>query len=277
VSTYPVTARGVYVKQVKMSTTWPAAVNGSQVFWADVGSRVVFNASDYVFPNGTRLAFRMWKESLDRSPVVVLTAEEPTTLTPIYAVEYRLWVRSPAQVVEPLNATWAERGSVIKVAAPPVLETVGNTRVVVDRWVINGVVNASLTGPSISVRATKPLNITFTTKRQHLVTFTSRYGSTPPPMWVDEGGTAAAVPTPTDVWAPPPLHWTFAGWRDVATGVVYSYPAMPVVTGPATYEAVWSLDPIPLVAIAGGIVAAAFLVWFIRKRRLQRLMAEVVE
>jgi len=277
VSTYPVTARGVYVKQVKMSTTWPAAVNGSQVFWADVGSRVVFNASDYAFPNGTRLAFRMWRETNERSRVVVLTAEEPTALTPVYAVEYRVWVRPPARVVEPPNATWAERGSVIRVVAPAVLEEAGATRVVVDQWVINGVVNASLTGSSISVRVTKPLNITFTTKRQHLVTFTSRYGSVVPSMWVDEGGTAAVMPTPAEVWAPPPLRWIFAGWRDVATGVVYSYPAMPVVTGPATYEAVWSLDPIPLVAIAGGIAAAVFLVWFIRKRRLQRLMAEVVE
>jgi hypothetical protein len=96
-------------------------------------------------------------------------------------------------------------------------------------------------------------------------------------MWIDEGGTAAAVPTPTDVWSPPPLHWVFAGWRDVATGVVYSYPAMPVVTGPATYEAVWSLDPLPLVAIGGAAAGAVFLIWFLRRRRLQRLMAEVAE
>ena len=277
VSVYPVTLRGVYVRQVKVSTAWPAAVNGSQVFWADVGSRVVFNASDYAFPNGTGLAFRMWRETNERSRVVVLTAEEPTALTPVYAVEYRVWVTPPAQIVEPPNATWAERGSVIRVVAPAVLEEAGATRVVVDKWVINGVVNASLTGSSTSVRVTKPLNITFTTKRQHLVTFTSSYGSVVPSMWVDEGGTAAVMPTPAEVWAPPPLRWIFAGWRDTATGVVYSYPAMPVVTGPAMYEAVWSLDPIPSAAIGGGVAAAVFLVRFLKMRRLQRLMAEVAE
>lgn len=277
VSVYPVTVRGVYVRQVKMSTVWPAAVNGTQVFWADVGSRVVFNASDYTFPNGTRLAFRMWRETNERSRVVVITAEEPTALTPVYAVEYRIWVRPPAQVVEPPNATWAERGSVIRIAAPAVLEEAGATRVVVNQWVINGVVNASLRGNAISVRVTRPLNITFTTKRQHLVTFTSRYGSVVPSMWVDEGGTAAVMPTPTEVWSPPPLRWTFAGWREVDTGVVYSYPAMPVVARPAAYEAVWSLDPIPLVAIGGGAAAAVLLVWFVRRRRLRRVMAEVME
>jgi hypothetical protein len=276
-SVYPATLFGSYVKQVKVSTAWPAAVNGSQVLWADVGSKVVFNASDYVFPNGTRLAFRLWKELNERSRVVVLTADRPISLTPIYAVEYRVWVKPPAYVAEPPNATWAERGSVIRVAAPPVIESAGNTRLVVDKWVINGVVNASLTGPTAAIRVTKPLNITFTTKRQYLVAFTSRYGTAPPSMWVDEGATAAAVPTPTDVWSPPPLHWVFAGWRDVATGVVYSYPSMPVVTGPATYEAVWSLDPLPLVAIGGAAAGAVFLIWFLRRRRLQRLMAEVAE
>ena len=277
VSVYPANLLGSYVRQVKVSTAWPATVNGSQVLWADLGSKVVFNASDYAFPNGTRLAFRLWKELNERSRVVVLTADRPISLTPIYAVEYRVWVKPPAYVAEPPNATWAEKGSVVLVAAPPVIESAGNMRVVLDRWAINGVVNASLTGPRVAVRVTTPLNITFTTKRQYLVAFTSRYGSAPPSMWIDEGATAAAVPTPTDVWSPPPLRWVFAGWRDVATGVVYSYPSMPVVTGHATYEAVWSLDPLPLAAIGGAAAGAVFLVWFLRRRRLQRLVAEVAE
>jgi len=58
---------------------------------------------------------------------------------------------------------------------------------------------------------------------------------------------------------------------------VYSYPEMPVVTGPATYEAVWSLDPLPLAAIGGAAAGAVFLIRFLRRRRLQRLMAEVAE
>ncbi len=277
VSVYPATLLGSYVRQVKVSTAWPATVNGSQVLWADLGSKVVFNASDYVFPNGTRLAFRRWKELDERSRVVVMTADRPISLTPIYAVEYRVWVKPPAYVAEPPNATWAERGSVIRVAAPPVIESAGDMRVVPDKWVINGEVNASLIGPTVAVRVTTPLNITFTTKRQYLVTFTSRYGSVPPSMWVDEGEMVAVVPMPMDVWDPPPLRWTFAGWRDVATGVVYSYPSMPVVTGPATYEAVWSLDPLPLVAIGGAAAGAVFLIWFLRRRRLQRLVAEVAE
>jgi hypothetical protein len=80
-----------------------------------------------------------------------------------------------------------------------------------------------------------------------------------------------------DVWSPPPIHWVFTGWRDVATGVVYNYPQMPVAYGPASYEAVWTLDPVPLLAIAGAVAGALFLVWFLRRRRLTRLMAEVAE
>ena len=78
-----------------------------------------------------------------------------------------------------------------------------------------------------------------------------------------------------DVWSPPPLHWVFAGWRDKATGTVYNYPQMPVVVASTTFEAVWSLDPVPLVAVGGGAAGAAFLVWFIRRRRLAKLTAEV--
>jgi hypothetical protein len=175
------------------------------------------------------------------------------------------------------NVTWADAGSKIRFVIPSVLSEQAGVRTAFKNWVINGVPNATLYAPVVELIVRRPLNITYETKRQYLVVFTSRYGSVPPSMWIDEGGTAAVVPTPMDVWDPPPLRWTFAGWRYAATGVVYSYPAMPVATGPATYEAVWSLDPLPLVAIGGAAAGAVFLIWFLRKRRLKRLMAEVAE
>jgi len=38
---------------------------------------------------------------------------------------------------------------------------------------------------------------------------------------------------------------------------------------------VWSLDPVPLVAVGGGAAGAVLLVWFIRRRRLAKLAAEI--
>ncbi|ACB39070.1 WD40 repeat domain-containing protein [Pyrobaculum neutrophilum] len=275
VSIYPVVVRGVYVEQYRVRTYYPATVNGSDTLWAEAGTKAVFYAPDVEFRNGTRLAFVRWREAESRERTLAVTVEGPTTLTPIYVTQYRVWVKPPAQVVEPPNATWADRGSVIRVAAPPVLNQSGDVRTVVGQWLVNGLPNA--TGAVASFRVTAPLNITYVAKRQYLVTFVSAYGTPPPPMWVDEGSTASAVPTPMDVWSPPPLHWKFVGWRDKATGTVYSYPQMPYVYGPATFEAVWALDPLPLAAIGGGAAAAAFAVWFLRRRRLARLMAEVAE
>ncbi|AET33751.1 hypothetical protein [Pyrobaculum ferrireducens] len=277
VSVYPVIVRGVYTPQVLVSTVFPAVVNGSTSLWADLGSVVVFQGRDVEFRNGTRLAFVKWVELDSSERTVQLVADRAVRLTPQYEVQYRVWAKLPATVVEPVNATWVARGSAVKIAVPDVLSQQGNTRTVVGQWVINGVPNATLKGNVITLRVTKPLNVTYTVKRQYLLTFTTRYGSVTPAMWVDEGGTAAVVPTPMDVWAPPPLRWVFAGWRDTATGVVYSYPQMPVAYGPVTYEAVWTLDLVPILAIAGAAAGAVFLVWFRRRRRLARLMAEVQE
>ena len=277
---YPVNVVAYYVPAYRVSAGGVGAtVNGSDVVWAELGSVVEFVAREVVdLGNGTRLVFAGWAETGERSPVVRAEVRGPMRLTAVHRRQYAVYVRPPARVGGAVgNFTWVDAGSKIRVEIPPVLSEQAGVRTAFKNWVINGVSNATLNAPAVELTVRRPLNITYETKRQYLVSFTSRYGSAPPSMWVDEGKTVAAVPTPTDVWAPPPLRWTFAGWRDVATGVVYSYPAMPVVTGPATYEAVWSLDPIPLVAIAGGIAAAVFLVWFIRKRRLQRLMAEVVE
>jgi hypothetical protein len=271
ISAYPVTVVASYVRQFRASTRWPARVNGSQSVWADAGSRLVFEAPDVDLGNGTRLSFRRWAETGERSPVVVVAADAPVSLTPVYAVEYRVWARPPARVVEPPNATWVERGALVRVAAPQVLEEAGGVRVVVDRWAVNGKVNASLAGPSIAVRARGPLNLTFTTKRQYLVTLVSRYGSVPSQLWADEGTALYVTPVPQDVWSPPPLHWVFSGWRDVSTGAVAR---APVITRPAAYEAAWSLDPVPLAAVGGAAGAAVALAWLRKKRRLRPVAEE---
>jgi len=277
---YPVNVVVYYVPAYRASVGGVGAtVNGSDAVWAELGAVVEFKAREVVdLGNGTRLVFVGWAETGERSPVVRAEVRGPMKLTPVYRRQYAVYVRPPARVEGVAgNVTWADAGSKIRVVIPPVLSEQAGVRTAFKNWVVNGVPNATLNAPAVELTVTRPLNITYETKRQYLATFTSRYGSVPPSMWVDEGATAAVVPTPMDVWAPPPLRWTFAGWRDVATGVVYSYPAMPVATGPATYEAVWSLDPVPLVAIGGGAAAAVFLVWFLRRRRLQRLMAEVAE
>lgn len=60
----------------------------------------------------------------------------------------------------------------------------------------------------------------------------------------------------------------------MATGVVYRQPQLPVVYGPTTLEAVWELDPLPLLAIAGAAAAGVFLFIFFRRRRVAKLLAE---
>jgi len=264
------------VPQALVSTSWPASVNGSTQLWAGVGSTVVFKAPEfYDFRNGTRLAFVGWAglefTPEERALEVARTVQGPLSLKPKYVVQYRVWTAPPAYVANPPNATWVERGANVTVSIPTPIESRGNVRTVLAQWVVNGRPAGSRT--PLVVRVDKPLNITYTAKRQYLVYFTSAYGQVPPQMWMDEGSTVAVAPMPQDVWWPaPPVHWVFTGWRDKATGSTSRYPA---VYGSTTYEAVWSLDPIPLAAIGGGVAGAAFFVWFIRRRRLAKLAAEI--
>ncbi|MEM1616167.1 MAG: hypothetical protein QXP31_10630 [Pyrobaculum sp.] len=276
VTHYPVSAQGYYVPQALVSTRWPASVNGSTSLWADVGSVVVFYAPEYVdLRNGTRLAFVGWS-GLEFTPEERLSTLNRTVtssfaILPKYVVQYRVWVRPPASTVP--NVTWAVRGSQVKFVAPtPISQLSAEVREVLGAWVVNGI---RINNDTITVRG--PLNVTYATKRQYLVKFTSQYGQVPASMWADEGSAVAVVPTPTDVWWPiPPIHWVFAGWRDTSTGVVYNYPqTMPVAVAPTTFEAVWNLDPLPLLPIVGGAVGAVLLIWFIRRRRIRAAVEEM--
>ncbi|RFA97152.1 WD40 repeat domain-containing protein [Pyrobaculum aerophilum] len=279
VSTYPVIVKGIYVPQVLVSTAYPASVNGSISLWADLGSVVVFEGRDVEYRNGTRLVFIKWREIDSEERTVVLTADKPLRLTPVYEVQYRVWVRRPAYVAEPPNATWVARGLSVKVAAPQVFREEGNARVVLSGWVVNGELREDLKGSVVSIKVDKPLNISYTTAREYLITLSTRFGSVPSVLWVREGDVINVAPVPGDVWWPvPPIRWVFTGWRDLNTGVVYQRQVqLPVAYGPMTLEAVWAIDPIPLVLIAGAAAGAVALIWFLRRRRLARLMAEVAE
>ncbi len=206
VSHYPISAQGFYVTQVLVSTKWPAVVNGSTSTWVDLGSRVVFQTPDvYDFRNGTRLKLAGWAglEYTEEEFALAIerVASRSITLTPKYRTQYRVWVKPPAYVAQPPNATWADRDSEIVVTIPtPISESAG-VRIVLRQWVINGV-----PGPvEIPLRAKvdKPLNITYLTKVQYLATFVTRYGQAPPAVWADAGSAIAAVPTPTEAWDPP--------------------------------------------------------------------------
>ena len=273
-SVYPVNVVARYKPSYLVSTSAWATVNGTAKIYAEYMSKAVFRAEPVVeLRNGTRYVFVKWAETEETSPVLVETVTGPLKRTPVYVRQYRVVVAPPAQAEG--NATWADAGGTIRVTVPPVISEQAGVRVAFKNWVINGVPDATLTSPTLAIKVDRPLNITYETKRQYLVSLTTRYGSAPPTVWVDEGGTLPVVPRPTEVWSPPLFHYVFVGWKDVATGVVYNYPQMPYVYGPAAYEAVWALDPLPLVAVGGAAGAAAFLVWFLRRRRLRRLMAEV--
>ncbi|MGC9130406.1 MAG: hypothetical protein ACP5H5_02345 [Pyrobaculum sp.] len=278
-SAYPVVAVLRYKPSFLVAAGPGATVNGTNKLWATYGSTVVASATQVVeYRNKTRAVFSYWAETEEREPTLVATVTGPLNRTPVYVRQYLVYVAPPARIegVEG-NVTWVDRGRSIRVVAPQVIREEAGVRTVFKNWVINGVPNATLTSPVQSFVVERPLNITFDVKRQFLVTFSTAYGSVLPQTWADEGATVAVVPTPTGVWSPPPIHWVFKGWRDVATGVVYNYPQMPVAYGPAHYEAVWALDPVPLLVIAGAVAGAVFLVWFLRRRKLARLMAEVAE
>ena len=275
-SVYPVNVVARYKPSYLVSTSAWATVNGTAKIYAEYMSKAVFKAEPVVeLRNGTRYVFVKWAETEETSPVLAEIVTGPLKRTPVYVRQYRVIVAPPAQAEG--NATWADAGGTIRVTIPSVISEQAGVRIAFKNWVINGVPNATLTSPTLAIKVDRPLNITYQTKRQYLVSLTTRYGSAPPTMWVDEGGTLPVVPSPTEVWSPPLFHYVFAGWKDVATGVVYNYPQMPYVYGPAAYEAVWALDPLPFAAVGGAAGAAAFLVWFLRKRRLRRLMAEVAE
>jgi hypothetical protein len=239
-------------------------VNGSQALWADEGAVVVFKAPETVdFGNGTRLAFRRWKSG-EQNSTVVLKADGPLELHPIYVKQYRVTVRPPLTS----SAEWTDRDAVVVVRAPQVVNETADVRYVFDKWVVNGRVNATLRGDIIQLVVREPLNITYVTRRQYKISFITNFGQAPPPMWVDEGSTPMALPMPTEVWWPaPPVHWVFKRWAGPG-GIAYVY-------GPGVWEAKWELDPLPLVAVAGTVGGAVAVLWLRRKRKMRKILAEV--
>jgi hypothetical protein len=256
--------RGIYALQHLVKTAWPAEVNGTQELWADEGAVAVFKAPEAVdLKNGTRLVFRGWRGGMQNG-TVVLKVDGPLELLPVYVRQYRVAVKPPLSS----SAEWADRGAAVVVRAPTIINETADVRHVFDRWVVNGRVNDTLRGNAVQLVVREPLNITYTARRQYRISFATRFGQAPPPMWVDEGSAPAALPTPAEVWWPaPPIRWVFKEWRGPG-GAAYVY-------GPGLWEAQWELDPLPLAAVAG-IVSGAFAVfWLRRRRKMQKILAEV--
>jgi hypothetical protein len=256
--------RGIYVVQYLAKTAWPAEVNGTQALWADEGSLVVFKAPEAVdFGNGTRLVFRGWRGG-GQNNTIALRIDSPLEFLPTYAKQYRITVRPPLTT----SAEWADRGAAVVVRAPQVVNETADVRYVFDKWVVNGRVNATLRGDAIQLVVREPLNVTYTARRQYRVTFATRFGQAPPPMWVDEGSAPAVQPTPADVWWPvPPVRWVFKRWVGPG-GAAYVY-------GPGVWEAQWELDPLPPAVAAGAAAGAVAVLWLRRKRKIQKILAEV--
>jgi hypothetical protein len=256
--------RGIYVVQYLAKTAWPAEVNGTQALWADEGLLVAFKAPEVVdFGNGTRLMFRGWKDG-ERNNTVMFRADRPLELQPVYVRQYKITMKPPLSS----SAEWAEANAVVVVKAPQVVNETADVRYLFDKWVVNGYINATLRSNIIQLVVKGPLNITYTTKRQFRITFATKFGQAPPPMWVDEGSAPAAQPTPADVWWPaPPMRWVFKRWVGPG-GTAYVY-------GPGVWEAEWELDLLPLITAAAGIGGAAVFLWLRRRRKVQKILAEV--
>jgi hypothetical protein len=256
--------RGVYAVQHLARTAWPAEVNGTQELWADEGSLAVFRAPEVVdLGNGTRLVFRGWRGG-GQNATVALRVDGPLELLPVYARQYRVAVRPPLAA----DAEWADQGAAVSVRAPAVINETADVRHVFDRWVVNGRVNATLRDNAVQLAVREPLDVAYTVKRQYRITFSTRFGQAPPPTWVDEGTAPAAQPAPAEVWWPaPPIRWVFKGWRGPG-GAVYVY-------GPGVWEAEWEPDPLPPAAAAGAVGGGIALLWLRRRRKIQKILAEV--
>jgi hypothetical protein len=261
VSDYPVTAQAYYVMQFLVSTSPPATVNGTAELWADEGSSVVFSAPAIVdFGNGTRIVFQGWSNG--QAGNFTATVAGPMYVAPIYVKQYFVSVKSPG-TINGQSSGWFDAGSTATLNIPQVLSTSGQTRTAFAGWVINGRAGPGSATASITVDA--PMNITYNTKTQYLVIFATKYGTpTLSQTWADAGSTLYVTVMPEQVWEPPPLLYQFAGWR-APDGNVYQ-PPIPVVA-PGVYEAVWSLNIIPLAAIAGGAGGGVAAYIFIRRRR----------
>jgi len=256
--------KGIYVVQYLAKTAWPAEVNGTQTLWADEGTVVVFKAPEAVdLKNNTRLVFKGWRGG-EQNNTVAIRIDSPLEFLPIYAKQYRVAVRPPLTS----DAEWADRGAAVAVRAPQVLNETADVRYLFDRWVINGRINTTLRDNMVQLIVKEPLNVTYVVKRQYRITFTNRFGQAPPPMWVDEGTAPAVQPTPAEVWWPaPPIRWVFKRWVGPG-GAVYVY-------GPGVWEAEWELDLLPLATTAAGISGVAALLWLRKRKKLQKILAEV--
>ncbi|WP_052883176.1 WD40 repeat domain-containing protein [Thermoproteus tenax] len=269
VTTYPVTTTAYYVMQYLVTTKWPAAVNGSQSLWADQYSYVQFTAPlIYDFGNGTRLYFHGWSNGQSGNFTAEVTG--PLTVDPIYSVQYLVVVKQPG-TVNGMSSVWADKGSTITLNIPEALSTSGQTRTAFAYWVING--KAGPSSPTAKVTVEGPMNVTYATKTQYLVTFQSKYGTpSVAETWADAGSTLYVTVSPDQVWSPPPLLYQFGGWQS-PSGQVFNSPSV-VVVAPGTYTAVWNLNPLPLIIIAAAAGGGAG-AYIIIRRRHAALAAEL--
>jgi len=262
VTTYPVTTTAYYVLQYLVSTRWPATVNGSQSIWADQGSYAAFAAPGiYYFDNATRLYFRGWSNG--ESGNFTAQVAGPMSVDPIYSVQYLVSVKAPG-TVDGKPSAWLDRGSTATLNIPSVLNSSGSVRTAFAYWVVNG--RAGPSTPTAQIAVSGPMNVTYATKTQYLVTFQSKYGTpTLTQTWADAGSAVTVDVTPPQVWSPPPLLYEFKGWQ-APGGQTFNSPAV-VITGPGAYTAVWSLNPIPIIAIAAAAGGGAGAFILIRRRR----------
>ncbi|MGC8583214.1 MAG: WD40 repeat domain-containing protein [Thermoproteus sp.] len=262
VTTYPITTTAYYVLQYLVSTKWPATVNGSQSIWADQGSYAAFAApSVYYFDNGTRLYFRGWSNG--ESGNFTAQVMGPMSVDPVYSVQYLVSVKSPGTVNGKPSA-WLDRGSAATLNIPAVLNSSGSVRTAFAYWIVNG--KAGPSTPTAQITVNGPMNVTYATKTQYLVTFQSRFG-TPSisQTWADAGSAMTVEVTPAQVWSPPPLLYEFKGW-EAPGGQSFNSPTV-VITGPGVYTAIWSLNLIPIIAIAAAAGGGAGAYILIRRRR----------
>ncbi|MFP3267351.1 MAG: type II/IV secretion system protein [Thermoproteus sp.] len=177
--------------------------------------------------------------------------------TPSYSVERYYYVS-----VQPPGAAsggngYYPAGSVVSIyaAAPPAPPGC--------RYVFSGWVGLNATSPNATVAVDRPISASPQFREECAVVLTTKYGMVVnAPGWAAVGSVLSPSVEPTAVWAPFPLRYVFVGWN--VSGVLSTQFA---VSGPVHAEAVWALDPTPLVALAAALAAVAGAVFYLSARR----------
>ena len=202
--------------------------------------------------------------------------DRPKVVTAHYVAQYLVKIEyTPPSITSNYNETragWYDAGSSVQLGPAPTLITVSSVeRLKFANWVDNRSVSQNV---SISVLMDKPHKVALNYITQYYIDVQTFHGSVSGSGWYDRGSTAKVTEASESSW---PISYTFSGWNlNPQSGRLSKNDDswFLIVDQPYTIEAVWGVDYLPLLVIAGGgsagLVALAASVVLVHRRRMLR-------